>query len=708
MGSSLEVKVTSDIVDLQAKMAVAKAEVQSYAAEMRNLAQQISSGAIGTQSAELQQVTEDFLHAKEKAAELAEQMKGVREAGGGVGEALEDIHGKISTAFEVTGIAAAYEAIKSVAEAIEQIGEEAVKVRSMSDVLGVSTDQFQAMQHAAEDAGVGEEQLTHAGERLVSILTEARNGTGSAIEKLLQLGVSAEQVHDPAFQLNDLLQVLHERLESAGTKQETMNALIVALGSRAALAAEAIKEYDGSVEGVARVMERLNGLTDDQIDRLAKSKAAVNEATTSWKNYFLQLLLGSEQMDTKGMNALTMSNIGSPQQAQSSVASMNPLSGLAEQASATADEIAAQLSRASKEAEAAHTSAINKAKQEELELAKSSIEIYEKGTEQRIEAAKHYAEVAQEVYGSSDVDAVRKANAGVREALQERTQALLQAGEQYNSMLEQQVHDKEHHIQQEMEADNEYLQERKKMMDKIDNMEEFGLDLSAKVAKDKSKVAQEALRLQLEQARELQQQWRFLTDGMRAGFDQALHGILSGTETFGDAMRGMFTSVLDAIIGKLADWAAEWVTKLLIAKFTNQATAASQISANAGIAATAAMASVAAIPFVGWAMAPEVGAATFGEAMAYEGSTAVAEGGWDVPSSARPMPALLHSEEMVLPRPLANVVRRAAGDGGDQQAPRSLGSLNIKFTPVQGGYGLIHMGNLAEALKQINRRFALG
>jgi len=86
-----------------------------------------------------------------------------------------------------------------------------------------------------------------------------------------------------------------------------------------------------------------------------------------------------------------------------------------------------------------------------------------------------------------------------------------------------------------------------------------------------------------------------------------------------------------------------------------KAQAAAEIPAYAGIGAAAAMASVAAIPVVGWAMAPAVGAEHAATAMAYLGM-ASAEGGWgEVPADG--VRTELHKQEMVLPAKFATPLR---------------------------------------------------
>jgi len=98
-----------------------------------------------------------------------------------------------------------------------------------------------------------------------------------------------------------------------------------------------------------------------------------------------------------------------------------------------------------------------------------------------------------------------------------------------------------------------------------------------------------------------------------------------------------------------------------------KAEAAGEIPAFAAIGAAAAMASVAAIPVIGWAMAPGVGAETYAQGMSYL-AMASAAGGWEkVPYDG----ALteLHKDEMVLPASVANTVRAASSAVGAYGLP---------------------------------------
>lgn len=202
--------------------------------------------------------------------------------------------------------------------------------------------------------------------------------------------------------------------------------------------------------------------------------------------------------------------------------------------------------------------------------------------------------------------------------------------------------------------------------------------------------------------RAIQQKWQTAFSPISSAFSTAVQGIIQGTNTVGQAVRNMAQSILlsyiDMGIKLLVQWTANKLAELAIGKTT----AASEIAANAAVGASAAMASVAAIPFYGWAMAPEVGAAHYGMAMGY-GANLAAEKGFDVPSGVNPV-TQLHQKEMVLPASLADKVRNMT----DESSGGAI-TVNISAVDSRGVRDLfMREGNaLTEAIRKQTRTFGL-
>lgn len=722
---------------------------------------QEASVAIGADNSQLLRVL-----AESKSA-MTEFFTNVTEEGHGVGSMLEDIQGKFTNAFNFAGLTVGIEIVKQIGEAFERMGQQAAELRTVAEVIGVSTDQLQAMRQAAEESGVGADQLTHAGERLVSILSQARDGSSDSIDKLIKLGLSIEQVNDPTFKLTGFLEVLRDRLLDASTAESTMNELMLVLGNRAALAAEAIKKYDGSAEHVKEIMAEINGLSADQIDKMQSLGARWNDFTEKIENSTKKLILNIAAMGQwiQAHNA-TVRALGEavgaptpiPQATSTSPTNQNndnrggifgSVSSIVQQA----DEIVAVAQQtAQKQEELEREMAL-----QELQNIKAGVDAYKQGSLERLEQLKAYAAAARQYYGSSDVDIVKAADQAVivaqrqyneeqkrqadelaadisdiqnnssnqtlaiiektnREIIASISQGAREQEEAQTGPIDRQIAEIQGLRQLNSISAREELSEVTQLLNqKWAAQEQYFAKLRALYATDPAALArvlaqeegahQQYLsaitKAQVTAAQEIRQQWQFLTSSLSSGFSSALKGILNGTMSVGAAMESLFTSVLDGIIDKLAQWSAEWLVNAALVHTANTTSSTAQVINNAGVAATAAMGSVAAIPFVGWAMAPEVGAEIYAEALAL--GLPKAMGGWDIPNNLNPI-TQLHGGEMVLPKSLADPFRDMVSS--NQRSPRGSNS-QIQFIPVGNDHGLVTMSGLRDALKQLGFQFKL-
>lgn len=216
--------------------------------------------------------------------------------------------------------------------------------------------------------------------------------------------------------------------------------------------------------------------------------------------------------------------------------------------------------------------------------------------------------------------------------------------------------------------------------------------------------------------------------GSEATWENLFNGILTKTTTWRQAMSGLFASVgqtfISNVVAKpLAEWAAGHARMLMVkmgflaAEKTAQATASAStaaiksteastvVGANAAGAASGAASALASIPIVGPALAAGAMPVMFAAVMALlsRGGMKSAAGGYDIPSFAEPL-TQLHQEEMVLPSPLANVVRRMAAQGEDggqqyQQGP----TVMLNATPMGGGFWVAQEREFVKFAKELKR-----
>lgn len=218
----------------------------------------------------------------------------------------------------------------------------------------------------------------------------------------------------------------------------------------------------------------------------------------------------------------------------------------------------------------------------------------------------------------------------------------------------------------------------------------------------------------------------FGNEGM---WQKQLDGMLLQAETWRQSLANIFTETGRIFVQKLVtEPAAAWLAgmaKMLLVKLgfaaqeqtVDSATSTAKVAmkgvetaavvgANAAQAGSGAAASQAAIPIVGPGLALAAMAAVFAAVMALGGRKS-ARGGYDIPSGVNPL-VQTHEEEMILPSPLANAVRRMAaqgeqgrgGDGGPAFAPEPLPY------HAMGDWVMLMRPHFVKMLKSAKRDFA--
>jgi hypothetical protein len=548
----------------------------------------------------------------------------------GIGGIVDGLKAKFSTAFAFTGIAAGLEIFEKVGEEISKLSERATKIATMSDVLGLTSTQFQTLQVAAEGTGVSIDVVSNAVEKLKELLGAARDGSGEAIDKLHQLGITNEQIHDPTFDINALLTDLRGRLNGAGTATEAMSALTKEFGNRAKEAAEAIKSYDGSLAGQQKAMEESNGLSEHQIQRL-------HEMGTWWKN------LGTEIANTASKLAVWTADLGktgpmydrfvTPQQKQDAgtdTAVAGYFDALEKQA-----QFSAQVQR--------------EMLRMEMENVKAGVTAFKSGTAERLEALREYARLAAQYYGSDTVAEVVAANQAVQQAEQESAEKRETLSDQLEKLTARGAEETTKALSQTW---SDQSKEAERQWNEQARAHE---DYMKAVGKDQDKMNKELADAAAAQSKT----WKTLGDSIKSGFGSSIDGLITHTKSWGDASRTVASSIAQAF----SKAAATNIETMLQQALVGNTLRAQEIRQDAGAAAAGAYKAVVGIPYVGPFLAPAAAAVAYAGVLAFDS----AEGGYDIPAFVNPL-TQLHAREMVLPADIADTMRSltrqsASGDG---------------------------------------------
>ena len=257
------------------------------------------------------------------------------------------------------------------------------------------------------------------------------------------------------------------------------------------------------------------------------------------------------------------------------------------------------------------------------------------------------------------------------------------------------------YITQKLAMDKQALESEQAAVDKGSaKWQEFE---NKKVAAER-KANNEIKKLNDQAVEDKKQKWESFFGSMTGGFDSAIKGLIHGTMTWGDAFKEVLNQGLDGLISFFVQWGEQEAARWLASEVMGETGRTTEAAGAAAVYAVNAMSSVAAIPFIGWAMAPGVGAAAYAEGLGMA-ALASASGGWDqVPSDTL---AQIHKDEMVLSAPIAGGLRQmisngqtGGGSGDDREMHFHFHSLDPKaglswFRQNIGSVG----GVLREALK---------
>ena len=435
MASPLKVAIVADASSLLAQVAASKAKLSELNSTLREAAQADLefAGSNAAASQALQKAAEDVARQQTRLAALREELKATRDTSSGLGGAVQSMSDKLNAALRFTGIGIGIEGLRKLGEAIVTLGDRAIQIRTMSEVLGVSVAQFQAMSVAAEESGTSVDVFAHAGERLTTILTEARAGAAKAIEELHELGITTGDIANKNFQLNDVLAVLKTRLNDASSEEQTRKALLQELGTRTAAAVAAIREYDGSEEGAASAMARVNGLMPEQIERLKEMRVWWGELGTRIENVASKALAFAGDALDRYKNAVLAMHAADSAAAGPAVRGLIDRSGGASQAAAEQAAVA----QSGRQQEATH----NEVLLNEMQSIREGVAAFGAGTAERLAALKKYAADAKEYYGAGNVDEVRRANSEVLAAERELNDKQAAAAKEARATLSRETFD---------------------------------------------------------------------------------------------------------------------------------------------------------------------------------------------------------------------------------------------------------------------------
>ena len=685
MASNIEVKITADIVDLQAQFSVARAESSALTAELNKLARQAAdTGMTDELKAQLDQVAEKMLVAKQKTADLQAQLKEAQGAGTSFGQAVSDVN-SILGPFGVALSGAA--AIGFGRSALEY----AADIEHMADVLGLSTDDLQAFHFAATESGVGVDQADMMIRRFMSNLGAAEAGTGTASKALEKLGLDAKELAgDPAQALTKIAQGL------------------LAIPDPAERARMETELFGRSGLDLNAMLEKLSGgfvkLTQDA---QAAGLMLDPETTQAAEHTEIKLHELWDAMLGKGAQAILFTVdhwAGLKDELQAVAALSGEMPEWLTGATGKQDEMpwtdpnranaSAQI-----DAEAQTTSRM-------LAIDHDYAQKYEDLKEKEAQAAERKAgraikaeQKAHDEFLKMLADEAAQTGSDAQRELDEMQRADVQNTNDYIEEANRRLSEAISHFAREYQAHEITAQEKRdqevRLTETVRDETLKRLDAEIATLQKGTEIYREEMKkradLAIQYDKDIQnandqltteetQKWQSAIAPINSAFQQMLSGTRSFAQIGWSLVQTFIMKMIESVENSVIQWAIAEHTKTALTDVGNAERTASNVGAaatsnladanamkqgvlgHAGSAAAAVWDDVAQIPVVGPILAPPAAAAAFAAVMAFGNDIPSFEvGAWEI---KRNVLANIHEGEMILPAGIASQVRAGALGGG--------------------------------------------
>jgi hypothetical protein len=225
MPDNLSIAVTADTSELRAQLALAQADLRAFGAETRKLATDIRAGgdASGQLRAELERVATSFAGAKSQVAGLTKELsehkggiEGVKGALQSVGAPLAALTGGLGGIAAALGVAFAAEIIDRVREFASSMAELGEHSLNAAAALGLSVPKYAQLASALQLAGADGDTARRALERLaVSLVEASSNPASKAAVAFRNIGFTQAELQKSSKDLGVALDTLAEKFADA-------------------------------------------------------------------------------------------------------------------------------------------------------------------------------------------------------------------------------------------------------------------------------------------------------------------------------------------------------------------------------------------------------------------------------------------------------------------------------------------------------------
>ena len=694
--SQISVQITADVADLTAKLAVAKAEVQSANTELRAMAQQMaaagnaasaelksglaaSAQAAATARAELSALNTQLKETQASSGGLAGSFVGMRESIESTMAPIGALNSLITTFSEVFLVAFAGERIISGIEHIAELGANLVKLHEQT---GIAVETLSGLHYAAEQADVSAESLDSGIKKLGKSIQEAlKNPASNAAEAFRAMGFTTEELRAHS---NDLLFVFMKMADAFHDHSAGAQADAIAMATLGRGGVEMIPILQqGSEEIQAQIKHQKDlgsQMTGPMAQAMREHVQAVKKMGEAWSKFGIEIT----------------SMVAGP-----GTTLAHWLTGLAKGMEALKQKLAEKMGVV-----------IDAPLAGDLAGSRSWPKV------PTPKAKPDFGNIGDD--GAKDASKIKEISDAELNADLTKRNAMSKFDQAYFAMVEKESKDLSAEIVKDSEktaadlktyADNNFQNFKlsidgqkdaaKGNFDEQLRLDQQLIDRAKALYGQDSTNFREAMKTRFAdlkgQIDQQMQPWNNLVHGIGNSFNTMFNGILQGTQTF----RQMMAHLGDSLIATFAqvgikiaeDWALNQIRQVLSTqqaqvqqtgsvaageasrnalkvagaaegKAVDAAAGSASVMGDAYKAAAGTYAALAGIPYIGPFIAPVAAAASFVAVEAFDVFSAAS--GFDVGPGQTPL-TQLHPREMVLPAGLAEVIRgidRSGGSGG--------------------------------------------
>jgi hypothetical protein len=302
--SNIDIRISADTADLEAKFAVARAQASQLTRELNTLAREAStSGNFDQMRSQLDAAAQQMLTAKSRVTELKAELGSGRGSWEGFARSI-GIAREALGAFAGIGIGLS---VGGFIESIEHTAELGADLQKLSAETGVSVETLSGWQYAASQMDVSAEALNTSILRLGRSVQEAlTTPTSTAAEAFNALGISQDFLRENSNNLEAILRKIADAFQSHAAGANADAIAMAVLGRGGAELIPLLQQGSAGLDEMRAKSDALGAtLSGETAEAMHKHVQAVKDMEAAWGGLWREVQGPLEDFATSVAHGLT-------------------------------------------------------------------------------------------------------------------------------------------------------------------------------------------------------------------------------------------------------------------------------------------------------------------------------------------------------------------------------------------------------------------